>query len=444
MKGEMTPSRGQERSLGELPSMAHESLELSPTTEASGLPRVMMLEAMKDGGIAHYAFNLSSSLGAHSVPVDLYTTAGYEFNQEGCVFSIFPKMFRLSDKLARTFPPFDNETGLFCYLRRAVKLLEYPINILEALRLAGRRGTDLVHFQSLNEVELLMVLAFKMSGYKTLITVHNVRPRHGPLKLHHRLIYRIMYSACDHLIIHTHSGKNEIAELFHLPREKITVIPHGDYQFFLPSPAIEKHDAKEALGIPSSCKTILFFGAIRPNKGLDVLLRALPKVKESCRPIKLMIVGEPCEEYGKYRSMITSERIADDVFEHLGYVPNDEVHKYFSAADIVALPYHEVTGSGVLQIAYAFGKPVVASNIPGFEEAVEEGKNGLLFTTGNPESLAATLAQLVNDETKTEVMGAHSRQLSKTKYRWAKVAEETLEAYSNIVMNGNARRGWRN
>ncbi len=129
--------------------------------------------------------------------------------------------------------------------------------------------------------------------------------------------------------------------------------------------------AKEALGIPINMKTVLFFGAIRPNKGLDNLLLSLPRVKKSIPNIKLLIVGEPCENYKKYAEMIQRENIEENVFEQLNYVPNHAVSQYFFASDLVVLPYNEITQSGVLQIAYAFGKPVVATAIGGFNEAVD-------------------------------------------------------------------------
>ena len=93
-------------------------------------------------------------------------------------------------------------------------------------------------------------------------------------------------------------------------------------------------EAKAALGISKTCKTILFFGAIRPNKGLDNLLRALPQIRRDVPDIKLLIVGEPCENYKRYSLIIEREDIRKHVFEKLDYIPNNEVNLYFYASDV--------------------------------------------------------------------------------------------------------------
>ena len=168
----------------------------------------------------------------------------------------------------------------------------------------------------------------------------------------------------------------------------------------MPERSLTKNQAKAVLGISKTFKTILFFGAIRPNKGLDNLLYALPKIKAHIPDIKLLIAGEPCEDYRRYKIIIEKEGIQDKIFEKLEYITHYEVALYFSASDVVALPYNEVTQSGVLQIAYAFGKPVVASSIGGFNETIENGKNGYLVSPHNITALADKIREILLDEVK--------------------------------------------
>ena len=105
-----------------------------------------------------------------------------------------------------------------------------------------------------NEVELLMIMAFKLIDAKIVFTIHNVRPRHGEMKWYHSILYRIMYLLCNHLIIHSHSGKDEVVKLFALDPDKISVIPHGDYKFFVPERSLTKNQAKAVLGTDSTLK----------------------------------------------------------------------------------------------------------------------------------------------------------------------------------------------
>jgi glycosyltransferase involved in cell wall biosynthesis len=224
-----------------------------------------------------------------------------------------------------------------------------------------------------------------------------------------------------------------VVRLYSVSPGKISVIPHGDYKFFLPDRQLKKEEAKANLGIPTSSKTLLFFGAIRPNKGLGNLLKALPLVKKRVPGVKLLIAGEPCESYAKYREIIESEEIRESVHEKLDYISHDDVSVYFTAADIVVLPYNEITQSGVLQIALAFGKPVVVSALGGFKEAVEHGGNGYLVEAGDKESLAAGIVDILRNEKTIERMGRRSRYLSDANYSWDSIGERTIDVYVKIL-----------
>jgi glycosyltransferase involved in cell wall biosynthesis len=239
-----------------------------------------------------------------------------------------------------------------------------------------------------------------------------------------------MYALCDQIIIHSRSGRDEVIELFHVQPEKITVIPHGNYDCFTPGEGVTKIQAKEALGIPGRNKTVLFFGAIRPNKGLDNLLFAFSVVRREIPDSTLLIVGEPCENYQHYRSIIEKENLHGDVFEKLEYIPNHEIFRYFQAADLVVLPYNEVTESGVLQLAYAFSKPVVATQIGGFQESVEPGQNGYLVPSKDVNALASRILEILADEEKMNRMGRHSRVLCDTRHSWDPIARHTVDLYA--------------
>jgi len=105
-------------------------------------------------------------------------------------------------------------------------------------------------------------------------------------------------------------------------------------------------------------------------------------------------------------------------------------------SDVVVLPYRAITQSAVLQIAYACGKPVVATRVGGLPDVVEEGRSGLLAEAGNPPSLAQTIIELLSAPEKIEAMGAYARTLAEQKYSWRKLAEELRAVFAGRVASG--------
>jgi glycosyltransferase involved in cell wall biosynthesis len=186
--------------------------------------------------------------------------------------------------------------------------------------------------------------------------------------------------------------------------------------------------------LPDSARTILFFGAIRDNKGLDVLMRAMPRILERVPAAKLVVAGEPVGDYRKYTRLIQELEIEEAVHESLGYVDNAEVADYFHSADIAVLPYREITQSGVLQVAFACETPVVASDLPGFRETIQEGETGLLVPPDDPAALADACSDLLLDPERAVRMGTMARRLSERLYSWDAIARKTMdEVYGSVI-----------
>jgi glycosyltransferase involved in cell wall biosynthesis len=383
-----------------------------------------------NGGIAHYTYNLINALVKLGIEVSLFTSKRYEFENENKPFKVYNNMFYLSAYLIKRIPSIDKQSKGFSLLRRLLKAIEYPFNVVQLAFILISKKTKVAHIQSVNLIELLMIIALRIINRRVVFTIHNVMPRHQRIRFYHKLLYRAMYSFCHEIIIHSIKGKEEVAELYRINGNKIHVIPHGDYKFFMPKDQISKEEAKARLGISSDCKTILFFGAIRENKGLKNILFALPSIKEKVYKVKLLIVGETWEDYRKYRKIIVEKDLQESVYEKLGYVANDEVPIYFFAADVVVLPYNEITQSGILQIAYAFGKPVVATDLAGFREALVEGRNGFLVPLGDLNELSNKVIDILLNEDMAAKMGAFSLHLSNTRFGWDEIAQKTIAVYN--------------
>ena len=347
------------------------------------------------------------------VSIILATTYNNELQDKYKGIEIYNLFYKIAFHLINRYQSLSTEKTFQTFIRRLIKIFEFPINVLECIIIAKRENVKLVHFQTIHLIEMMLVVAFKIFGLKTIYTIHNVFPGHKKISIVQRLLYVICYKFCDRIIIHSKASREDAINIYSINPHKIKVIPHGDYNNFLPSVSVDKKEAKKKLVISHTCKTILFFGAIRDNKGLDYLLDAMAQVKKTMRESILMIVGEPLQSYSRYQNKIHNLKLDKNVYEKLEYINNEEIPTYFLAADVVVLPYLEISQSGVLHLAYAFSKPVIATSIGGFKETIENGKNGYLIPPKRSDKLTEKLIDLLTDNKKIEQMGNYSHELSK-------------------------------
>ena len=158
---------------------------------------------------------------------------------------------------------------------------------------------------------------------------------------------------------------------------------------------IDQNHAKQKLGYKNEDSIILFFGLVRKYKGLDILLDSIKYLKKT--KIKLLIVGECYDNKKKYLKIISDLKIKKYVKWYDEYIPDDKINLFFSASDIVALPYVKSSQSGIIPIAYNYNKPVLVSNIPGLIEFVKNNQTGYVFENRNSKSLAEVLEKNIKD-----------------------------------------------
>lgn len=182
-------------------------------------------------------------------------------------------------------------------------------------------------------------------------------------------------------LVQSEAERAELLEL--IPSARIAVFPHPVYVQY-PEPA-ENLPRRAAL-------ELLFYGFVRKYKGLDVLLRALPAIRE--RDFMLTIAGEFWEQRTEVAELASAPGIAGRIEIIDRYVGDDESASLFARADAVVMPYRSATGSGVLGLAYRYGVPVIASAVPGLGEQVRAGETGWLVEPGSVESLALVLGEV--------------------------------------------------
>ncbi len=203
-----------------------------------------------------------------------------------------------------------------------------------------------------------------------LFICHNVFPHERfPMD---RMLTRLVLSKGDYFILHS---KKETAELKTiLPEAKYRVNMHPTYESF------KMRDMREKTGCE---KRLLFFGLVRPYKGLNVLLEALLELPD----IYLTVAGDFGGTEGDYEELLKDERLKGRVHVHNGYIPDKDVQGYFENCDAAVLPYLDATQSGIAQVAFGFKKPVIATRAGGLPEVVTDGVTGVLVDPGDKESL---------------------------------------------------------
>jgi glycosyltransferase involved in cell wall biosynthesis len=175
--------------------------------------------------------------------------------------------------------------------------------------------------------------------------------------------------ACDRFVVMSRSVETEMQQFTHDPAT-VRYAPHPIYDNY--GEPVDAASARRQLNLPPDVPMVLFFGFIRPYKGLDLLLKALVATPG----VHALVAGECYGDWEAYQQIIDDHQLADRVHLRTDFIPTDQVRLYFSASDLVVQPYKSATQSGISQIAYHFDKPMVVTNVGGLPEIVTNGVSG--------------------------------------------------------------------
>ena len=255
---------------------------------------------------------------------------------------------------------------------------------------------------------LYLLRFFRKKGIRVLLLCINVfEHEDSALK---KFLTKLVLRRTKSIIVHSEQEKSEILEFHPEATVRKHLLPLFHYQ---PCDSRPRDDSMH----------LLFFGFVRPYKGLDTLLRALALLKE--RNITLQIAGEFWNDRESYEQMVEELGIRDKVRIIDQYLPDSEMSRYFAWADLVVLPYRRTRTSGIIATAYGYGKPVLATDIGGFHEVIEDGRTGKLAPPDDPEAFAAGIEWFI--ENREVDFSGNIRSFAAEKMSWRSLASMATE-----------------
>jgi glycosyltransferase involved in cell wall biosynthesis len=203
-----------------------------------------------------------------------------------------------------------------------------------------------------------------------------------------------LFRYCSMAVTQSSTVRDQLAGRYpHIPQR---MLPHPTYEQF--GKLLPQHESRAELGITAS-RVILFFGLVRRYKGLDRLLEAMPEIVRRIPDVQLLVVGEFYDNAASYLEQIERGGVASHITIVDRYVPDDEVARWFSAADLLVLPYHHATNSGIVQIGYNFARPAVVTNVGSLGEVVIDGRTGFVIDDPSPGGIATAVERAFDGDT---------------------------------------------
>ncbi len=272
---------------------------------------------------------------------------------------------------------------------------------------------------------LIDILLTRWAGIKIVWTVHNIVAHNSKFPRLELWTQRMLAKLIDRAIVHHSAGVDEITQRYKLPSSKIEVIPHGHYRDVYES-AIDPLEARQQLGLPESGKIYLNLGMLKPYKGIERLLQLWQDNQAILDGNTLLIAGKALDNrYGQILAQQASE--TKNIILHNKFIENDRIHLYFSAADIVVLPFEQILTSGSLILAMSYGKPVIAPRLGSIPETI--GAADWLLYNPNEER---GLLHAIKDSTQVDLdaLGQLVSQMC-DRWDWNAIAQKTLQVYQN-------------
>lgn len=408
--------------------------------------RIAVVEPRSSGGMIHYAYQLCTALAEEGADVTLVTSLGYEMEN-------YPHNFRVN-KLMRLWSPTDSFRAvkkqnliekilgkLFWNIRRIIRGERYIVEWIRLVKYLLKTRPAITQFGKIEfPFEAVFLAILKRNGLILTQICHEFELREKGnsifIKINNQL-YRWVYTSFHTIFFHGQNNQDRFSSLFQIDENKFHQIPHGNEHLFLSSASrnLTPVELRERYKIDSSSPVILFFGNLMPSKGIPDLLKAFAQVFEKEKQTRLIIAGKPSKhiDMDSIYNLTSSLKIEEATVFDSRYIPIEEVAPLMEMASVVVYPYLNSTQSGSIQVAYTFGRPVIATNVGGLPEEVDDEKSGFLVSPESPHEIANAIMRIIENPKLTFEMGLYAKHLSETRYSWNSIANKILTIYKKAI-----------
>jgi glycosyltransferase involved in cell wall biosynthesis len=380
---------------------------------------VLLLEEGGQGGVAAYTAELAAALARAGWLVHVASSRDNELPAAPGVrvHALFPYL-RGPGTLRRALRALG--------LARPLNGLGHLAMTVPAVRVARR--CDLVHVQGGEwpPLRAAQMLVLRCAGRPLVYTPHNTFDRGGrSYPRAHALIRR----CAARIVIHAEHDRTGLSSA---QARKAVVIPHGEYGGLAArAEAGGDPDAIRAeLGVGPEELLVLLFGQLRSDKGVRDLLQAAAEVGA----VHVVLAGEEHGALAESAAALADPRLRGRALVLEGFVAPAQASRLFAAADVVALPYSKASASGVLLLAYGYGRPVLAYPVGGLPEYVIDGETGWLCERPDAAALAERLREIAGaGRAESRRRGAAARRISLERFGWDAIARRTIALYEEAL-----------
>lgn len=382
----------------------------------------------------YYVENLCEALAGLGLQVDLITSSPlFEPANNLAGVGVENHFFKLTAGAGRFF---FRRHGT---LRRALKISSYPFGLWRTWLAMKSHPPGILHVQwaLIPLLDALLFRKLRSKGWRVVYTAHDVDTElNRPFR---RWMFRRIYRETDAVIVHTAGLARKLRDDSGDVLREVREIPEGISTFPLSS-GLDRRSARRVLGLDCAGPLLLFFGMIKPYKGLEYLLRAWARVMEEFPNARLLIAGEAMSRMRPFYRLIENLKIGDSIVLRLGFVPRAETQYFFCACDAVVLPYVRISTSSIVPLAYRYARPVIATYTGGLPEIVKDGQTGFLVPPRAEEPLADAIRRGFRQPESLAGMGAHARHWFEKERGWDEIARRTADLYRSLLSSSSTAR----
>lgn len=346
--------------------------------------RVLGYFSFPGGGIGKYTHHLFTELAKDPAwRIEWLTQPDFAWRQEAT--------YRLQAHLFQISHPNP-------LVRKARFLIGQLANPQRLAAYAKQTQPQIIHLADVNHLFLpLWEQALFNQAWRVVMTVHDVTRLAAIIERHweNRQLRRV-YRYCDALFVHSRAQRDELLDYAQVKPERVHIVPHGPYPFARYSGSLTRNELRRKWSVPEKAVILLFFGFIKPYKGLDFLLQAVERLDRG-HALHVLVAGSGGSRYQDHvvacQQHIASPALQDQVTAVFRHIDESEIPELLELSDAVALPYREVftSQSGVLNIASHYQRPIVATPAHAFVEGQTSGSIGIIATDFTLDAYQAAL-----------------------------------------------------